>query len=152
QGYVLAGNLYYFTQPESWSGRAIDHVFYLRSFAGGFFPWSAIALARLVELARRRVVAGPDETLLWIWTAVVIGFFSLARFKSDHYICPAAPAICLLASKAWHDSAEAARREGAVRAVGYALAALFVVAGAFMAVYIFELNLELPETAILLPI
>jgi 4-amino-4-deoxy-L-arabinose transferase-like glycosyltransferase len=153
QGYVLAGNLYYFTQPESWSSRAISHVFYVRSFAGGFFPWSAIAMARLVELARRRVAAGPDEILLWIWAAVVVGFFSLARFKLDHYIFPASPAICLLASKAWHDAVASERRDGsAVLAAALGLAALFVVAGAFMAVYLFELNLELPEAAILLPI
>jgi 4-amino-4-deoxy-L-arabinose transferase-like glycosyltransferase len=153
QGYVLAGNVYYFTQPESWSSRAISHAFYLRSFAGGFFPWSAIAMARLVELARRRASAGPDEILLWIWSAVVIGFFSLARFKLDHYIFPAAPAVCLLASKAWHDAAAAERRDGrAVLAVGVGLGALLVVTGAFMAVYLFELDLELPEAAILLPI
>ena len=153
QGYVLAGNLYYFTQPDAWSGRAINHTFYLRSFAGGFFPWSAIALARLIELARRRMAAGPEETLLWIWTAVVIGFFSLARFKLDHYIFPAAPAICLIASKAWHDAAAATRRDGAaVSSVAIGLGALLVVAGAFTAVYIFELGLELPEAAILLPI
>jgi len=151
QGYVLAGNVYYFTQPESWSSRAISHVFYLRSFAGGFFPWSVIALARLVELARRRVTASADEIMLWIWAAIVIGFFSLARFKLDHYIFPAAPAICLLASKAWHD-AYARRERGAVVTTSLALGGLFVVAGAFMAVYMFELDLELPETAILLPI
>ena len=152
QGYVLAGNLYYFTQPESWSSRAISHVFYLRSFAGGFFPWSVIALARLVELARRRVTAGADETMLWIWAAIVIGFFSLARFKLDHYIFPAAPAICLLASKAWHDAAVRRETGGAVLAVSLGLGALLVVTGTFMAVYMFELNLELPEAAILLPI
>jgi len=153
QGYILAGNVYYFTQPESWSSRAISHVYYMRSFAGGFFPWSAIALARLVDLARRRFSPEPDERLLWIWTAVVVGFFSLARFKLDHYIFPAAPAICLLASKAWHDAAAASRREGAaVFAVAVGIAGLLVVAGTFMAVYIFELGLELPDTAILLPI
>jgi 4-amino-4-deoxy-L-arabinose transferase-like glycosyltransferase len=152
QGYVLAGNLYYFTQPESWSGRAINHAFYLRSFAGGFFPWSAIALARLVDLARRHVSAGPEEILLWLWAAVVIGFFSLARFKLDHYIFPAAPAVCLLASKAWHDASAAPRRDGAVLGVAVGLGALLVVVGAFTAVYLFELDLELPDEAILLPI
>jgi len=152
QGYVLAGNLYYFTQPESWSSRAISHVFYLRSFAGGFFPWSAVAIARVFDLARRRVTASGDERLLWIWTAVVVGFFSLARFKLDHYIFPAAPAICLLASKAWHDAAEAPDGEaGPVRFVALALAALLVLAGTFSSVYIFELDLDLPLTAILLP-
>jgi 4-amino-4-deoxy-L-arabinose transferase-like glycosyltransferase len=152
QGYILAGNVYYFTQPESWSGRAIDHVYYLRSFAGGFFPWRVIALGRLYELARRRVSAGPDEILLWIWAAIVIGFFSLARFKLDPYIFPAAPAICLLASKAWHDATQAEGREAGVRAAMLGLGALLVVAGTFMATYMFELDLELPEMAILLPI
>ena len=50
--------------------RAISHAFYLRAFAGGFFPWSAIALARLVELsgaARRSPSA--EEKLLWLWIA-----------------------------------------------------------------------------------
>src|SRR5204863_2416911 len=88
QGYLMAGNVYYFTQPESWSARAVSHTFYVRSFAGGFFPWSAIAVARLFELARRRAVADANERLLWIWVAVVIGFFSLARFKLDHYVFP----------------------------------------------------------------
>jgi 4-amino-4-deoxy-L-arabinose transferase-like glycosyltransferase len=153
QGYVLAGNLYYFTQPESWSSRAISHVFYLRSFAGGFFPWSAIAMARLVELARGRATAGTDERLLWIWTAVVVGFFSLARFKLDHYIFPAAPAICLLASKAWHDAAEGRAGAGrAVRVVALALAALLVAGGTFAIVYMFELDLDLPLSAVFLPI
>ena len=153
QGYILAGNVYYFTQPESWSKRAVDHVYYARSFAGGFFPWSVLALGRLYELIRRRASAGPDEMLLWIWTGVVIGFFSLARFKLDTYIFPAAPAICLLASKAWHDAAEARDRHGfGVRVVVLGLGAMFVVTGAFMATYMFELDLELPEAAILLPI
>jgi 4-amino-4-deoxy-L-arabinose transferase-like glycosyltransferase len=83
----------------------------------------------------------------------VVGFFSLARFKLDHYIFPAAPAVCLLASKAWHDAAAAERRDGrTVLAVALGLGALLVVAGTFMAVYLFELDLELPEAAILLPI
>lgn len=152
QGYFLAGNLYYFTQPASWSSRAISHVFYLRSFAGGFFPWSAIAAARIVELARRRASASTGEKLLWLWTAVVLGFFSLARFKLDHYIFPAAPAVCLLAAKAWRDAAAGSGAEGrAVRWVGLALAALLVVAGSFASVYIFELDLGLPLSAILLP-
>ena len=153
QGYLLAGNLYYFTQPESWSARAVSHVFYARSFAGGFFPWSAIAVARAVELMRRRAAADSNERLLWIWTLVVVGFFSLARFKLDHYIFPAAPAICLIASKAWHDAAAGkARDTRAVRIVALALAALLVSGGTFAIVYMFELDLQLPRAAVLLPV
>jgi len=128
-------------------------VFYLRSFAGGFFPWSAIACARLYDLWYRRAVADSNERLLWIWSAVVVGFFSLARFKLDHYIFPAAPAICLLASKAWHEAAQGSDRVGRpVRVVGLSLAALLVVGGTFAIVYMFELDLDLPTTAVLLPI
>jgi 4-amino-4-deoxy-L-arabinose transferase-like glycosyltransferase len=153
EGYVLGGNLYYFTQPQQWSGRAVDHVYYLRSFAGGFFPWSAIALARVYELARRRAVADTGERLLWTWTVVVVAFFSLARFKLDHYIFPAAPAVCLIAAKAWHDAADGIGAQGrAVRMVALSLAGLLVLAGTFTSVYIFELGLDLPLSAELLPL
>ena len=102
QGYVLAGNLYYFTQPASFSGRAVSHVYYARVVAGGFFPWSVILVGRLLDLAFRRRTAPPwstEEKLLWLWAAVVIGFFSVARFKLDHYIFPAAPALCMIAAQ-----------------------------------------------------
>jgi 4-amino-4-deoxy-L-arabinose transferase-like glycosyltransferase len=156
QGYVLAGNLYYFTQPESFSNRAISHAFYARAFAGGFFPWSAIVAGRFVDRLLRRRVAPPmttEEKVLWLWALVVIGFFSAARFKLDHYIFPAAPAICLIAAKAWCEAAAADRRHApATRLSVLALGAVLIVAGTFTAVYLFELNLELPETAIVLPV
>jgi 4-amino-4-deoxy-L-arabinose transferase-like glycosyltransferase len=50
EGYVLAGNLYYITQPSAFSGRAVNHLFYARALAGGFFPWSAIVIAHGVDL------------------------------------------------------------------------------------------------------
>jgi 4-amino-4-deoxy-L-arabinose transferase-like glycosyltransferase len=155
QGYVLAGNLYYFTQPAAFSGRAVSHTFYVRAFAGGFFPWSAILLGRLGDLAIRRRAApawSTDEKLLWIWAAIVIGFFSVARFKLDHYIYPAAPALCLIAAKAWQDAAVADRSGALVtRLAVLILGAGLVVAGTFTGVYLFELDLELPDAAIVLP-
>jgi 4-amino-4-deoxy-L-arabinose transferase-like glycosyltransferase len=155
EGYVLAGNLYYLTQPASFSGRAVSHVFYARAVAGGFFPWSAIVAGRAVDLVFRRrteSTLSADEKLLWLWAALVVGFFSLARFKLDHYIFPAAPAVCLIAAKAWHEAAaDAAARWRATRLTVIGLAASLVVAGSFMSVYLFELNLELPESAIILP-
>src|SRR5262249_50748535 len=73
QSYVLAGNVYYFTQPLSFSGRAISHTFYLRAFAGGFFPWSAIFAGRGIDLLLRRGArATAGEKLLWVWTAVIL--------------------------------------------------------------------------------
>lgn len=156
QGYILAGNVFYLTQPPSFSGRSVSHWFYLRSFAGAFFPWSALVVGRAVDLARRRRTGlewPVEERLLWLWAGLVFAFFSVARFKLDHYIFPAAPACCLIAAKAWRDAAsERSRQVFATRASVLALASLFVAGGAFVATSIFELNLELPESAILLPI
>jgi 4-amino-4-deoxy-L-arabinose transferase-like glycosyltransferase len=156
QGYLLAGNLYYVTQPPSFSGRAVSHTFFARVVAGAFFPWSAIAAARAIDLVFRRRDAAPlssGEKLLWLWAAIVIGFFSVARFKLDHYVFPAAPAICLIAAKAWHDAAAAApNRWRATRLSVMGLGAALLFAGTFISVYLFELNLELPESAIVLPI
>jgi 4-amino-4-deoxy-L-arabinose transferase-like glycosyltransferase len=156
QGYVLAGNLYYFTQPESFSSRAVSHAYYARVFAGAFFPWSAIVVGRAIDLAlwrRNRRTFETGEKMLWLWAAIVIGFFSVARFKLDHYIFPAAPVLCLIAAKAWQEAAlgecsHARATRWAVMAVGGAL----VAGGTFASLALFELNLELPEAAILLPI
>ena len=85
------------------------------------------------------------ETLLWIWVLVVIGFFSLARFKLDHYIFPAAPACCLLAAHAWRLAADDA--DGWLRGTRLsvlAVAALLILAGSAGSIILFELDLELP--------
>jgi 4-amino-4-deoxy-L-arabinose transferase-like glycosyltransferase len=156
QGYLLAGNIWYFTQPVEFSARVISHTFYVRAFAGAFFPWSAVAIGRAIDLARgprspRRV--DTDEALLWLWILVVIGFFSIARFKLDHYIFPAAPACCLLAAKAWRDAA--ADEQGiwnATRIAVLAVAALLIAGGSFGSVYLWKLDLQLPLVAIVLPL
>jgi 4-amino-4-deoxy-L-arabinose transferase-like glycosyltransferase len=156
QGYVLGGNVFYLTQPESFSGRAVNHTFYLRAFVAGFFPWTFVLLGRGVDLARRRWTALPwstNEKLLWLWVAVVVGLFSAARFKLDHYIFPAAPACCLIAANAWKEAA--ARRSAQIagtRCSVLGLAAVLITGGAFVATAIFELDLELPAAAILLPL
>ena len=156
QGYVLAGNVFYLTQPVSFATRSVNHTFYARAFIGAFFPWTLVVIARGIDLLRARRGALPctvEERLLWLWTAVVIVFFSIARFKLDHYIFPAAPACCLIAAKAWHDAAE--RRSSSVfatRAAVLVLSALLVAGGAFVATAIFELNLELPAAAMVLPV
>ena len=155
-GYLLAGNLYYVTQPSTFSGRAVSHLFYVRALTGGFFPWSAIALAYGADLVVRRRTRRPmsvEEKLLWLWAAVIIGLFSAARFKLDQYVFPAAPALCLIAAKAWRDAALGDRIQSrAVRLCVMGLGAILVLAGSFTSVYLFELNLELPASAIVLPI
>jgi 4-amino-4-deoxy-L-arabinose transferase-like glycosyltransferase len=154
QGYLLAGNLFYFTQPVEFSSRIISHTFYARAFAGAFFPWSAIVMGRGIDGVRRRVRSlDTTEALLWTWVFVVIGFFSLARFKLDHYIFPAAPACCLIAAKAWRDAAaDETASWTATRIAVLAIAALLVAGGSFASVYLWKLDLQLPAVAIVLPL
>ena len=156
QGYVLAGNVFYVTQPAEFSGRAVNHTFYVRAFLGGFFPWTIVMLGRGVDLVRGRWTGlrwSTEEKLLWLWVTLVVGLFSVARFKLDHYIYPAAPACCLLAAKAWHDAAtERTARLFGTRVSVLLVGALFVAGGAFLGTSIFELDLDLPAAAILLPI
>jgi 4-amino-4-deoxy-L-arabinose transferase-like glycosyltransferase len=154
--YLLAGNLWYLTQPTSFSARAISHTFYARVFASGFFPWSAVLIGRGVDALRStrwRIRMTADEKLLWIWTVVVVGFFSVARFKLDHYIFPAAPTCCLLAAHAWRRSVDTPDRTTvATRFSVLAIAGLLIVGGSFSSVYLFTLDLELPSSAIVLPL
>jgi 4-amino-4-deoxy-L-arabinose transferase-like glycosyltransferase len=156
QDYVLAGNVSYLLQPESFSTRPVSHTFYSRAFLGAFFPWTIVMIGRGIDLLRARrsgLVWTVEERLLWMWAVLVVAFFSVARFKLDHYIFPVAPACCLIAAKAWRDAAEA--RSSAVfgtRAGVLLIGALLVAGGAFAATAIFELDLELPPAAITLPL
>lgn len=153
-GYFIAGNLHYVTQPGSFSNRAVSHTFFARVVAAGFFPWSAIVAGRVIDLATRpRRAVQAEEKLLWLWAVVVIGLFSTARFKLDHYIFPAAPALCLIAAKAWQDAAVADHRLARGTHLGVlALGGGLIVVGTFLSLYMFDLQLELPPFAVLLPI
>jgi 4-amino-4-deoxy-L-arabinose transferase-like glycosyltransferase len=67
------------------------------------FPWSLFLIsAGIVWLRQRRAVRGIDasfrvQTLLWIWIAVIVGFFSFSAGKQDLYIFPIVPAVVALA-------------------------------------------------------
>jgi hypothetical protein len=77
----------------------------------------------------------------------------LTQAENQACIFPAAPALCLIAAKGWRDAAsDPAGWWPATRLTVVGLAAALVVAGSFISVYLFELNLEPPESAIVLPI
>jgi 4-amino-4-deoxy-L-arabinose transferase-like glycosyltransferase len=158
--YALAGNLYYVTQPVSFSNRGFNHTLYASTFLAGFFPWSLVMLGGAVDaiLGRRMKTRIPaEELLLWAWAGVVFVFFSLARFKVDRYVYPAAPVCCLLAARAWvsvcvvrPDLASARDNAGArwsVLALGIVLVAIGVAGGLLL----FDLGLELPGSALVIP-
>jgi len=159
--YALAGNLYYITQPQSFSNRAFNHTLYVSTFFAGFFPWSIVALGGALDTIRRwraRIKIPPEEILLWAWVGVVFVFFSIARFKVDRYVYPAAPACCLLASRAWmsvsvfRPDLAVARDNVCARWSVIALGIILVAAGVVAAFSLFDLGLDLPRVAMLIPI
>jgi len=58
----------------------------VRTFVAGFFPWSLIALVQVLDARRIRPTRPLGARVLWLWTIVVVAFFSVARFKFDHYM------------------------------------------------------------------
>jgi 4-amino-4-deoxy-L-arabinose transferase-like glycosyltransferase len=159
--YVLAGNLYYVTQPQSFSNRAFNHTLYVSTFLAGFFPWSIVVLGGALDTVRRRRAAiktPPEEILLWAWVGVVFVFFSLARFKVDRYVYPAAPACCLLAARAWmsvsrfRSDIAVARDNVFARWSVIVLGIVLVTAGVVAGFSIFDLGLDLPRAAVVIPI
>ena len=159
--YALAGNLYYITQPASFSNRAFNHTLYVSTFFAGFFPWSIVALGGAIDTFRRwraKVTIPPEEILLWAWVAIVFIFFSLARFKVDRYVYPAAPACCLLAARAWmslsvfRPDLAIARDNLFARWAVVALGIILVLVGVVAGFSLFDLGLELPRAALIIPI
>jgi 4-amino-4-deoxy-L-arabinose transferase-like glycosyltransferase len=159
--YVLAGNLYYVTQPQSFSNRAFNHTLYVSTFFAGFFPWSLVAVGGAVDAIRRwraKVTLPPEELLLWAWVITVFVFFSIARFKVDRYVYPAAPACCLLAARAWMSISVLRPNQVDVRDNIFArwsvvlLGVVLVVVGAVSAFAMFDLGLDLPPATMVIPI
>ncbi|HUQ00393.1 MAG TPA: glycosyltransferase family 39 protein [Aeromicrobium sp.] len=148
--YVLAGNLWYFTRPTAFSGRQSDTWFYARTFLGACFPWSVLALGVGVDALWSRRTLSIEERALWLWLLLIIGFFSLAGFKLDTYIFPAAPAACLLVALAWGRQVEP-RLQPATRAAGWGVALVLLGGGLTLAVTMFRIELGLSAVAAILP-
>lgn len=137
----------YERQPPWW--------FYLRDvLPAALFPWTALALGRLYDDVRavwrdRRL--DTFECLLWIWTACIVGFFSVSAFKLDHYVFPAAPALCLLCGRAWCDREDAGGTASrGARFGAWMIGPLLIVAG-LVAGGLMLARLTLPPPALVVP-
>src|SRR4051794_29111635 len=79
-------------------------LFYFPVLFSDSFPWSLFLIPAFIGCATEWRSAGGDgdasgrvRTLLWLWIAVFVGFFSLSAGKQDLYIFPIVPAVCALA-------------------------------------------------------
>ena len=153
-GYILDENVRLFAgsrfanQPGFW--------FYFRILAAALLPWTGLLIGRLVDDVRA-VMRGERldgvETMLWGWTLAVVGFFTLSTFKLDHYVFPAAPALCLLCARAWSDvrADQWATRNSASRAGLYLIGPILVAVGLGCGYFLIA-RLELPWGAVMVPI
>ena len=113
-----------------------------------------MAVGYAVDAARLRRQTGEplpvDELLLWLWVVVILGFFSMARFKLDWYIFPAAPACCILAARGWRRLADTPGRwtRVAVTLAGVA----FLCGGVISAVAIFQIDLGVSRAGVVVPV
>jgi 4-amino-4-deoxy-L-arabinose transferase-like glycosyltransferase len=155
-GYVLDENIRLYAterfgdQPPFW--------FYFQIVATGMLPWTGVVIGRFVDDVRAAVShqnrdrRGSVDVLLWAWTIAIVGFFTFSRFKLDHYVFPAAPALGLLIARAWDDIRvfpDSPDNRGArigLRLVGPLLIVLGAVAGYFLIS-----QLALPAATLIVP-
>ena len=148
-GYFLNENLLLFSGSLYGSQRSV--LFYPKVMLVGLLPWTPLLIGRLVDAFRGLRISTP-ERLLWSWALAVIAFFTIAGFKLDHYVFPAAPALCLLCAQAWNDSRVAAKHPIGVVAGLVAIPAVLVAAGVVLIPGLNRVPLELPAGIRLLPI
>ena len=153
QGYVLNENVRLFAQPL-YQGQP-PWWFYIQLVVVGMLPWSGLIVGRLYDDIRAwRTPEAPDtfEVLLWSWIAAIVGFFSLSSFKLDHYVFPAAPALCLIAARAWSAlRGDAGHRPRAGVRVGSRLVGPLLVGAGLAIAFLMIARLALPVPALLVP-
>ncbi len=153
-GYVLDENIKLYA-ANRFGGRW-DPWFYFRVLAGGLLPWTGLLIGRLFDDGRtliRDKTIDPLEALLWCWIVAIVGFFSLSRFKLDHYVFPAAPALSLLCALAWGEvrAHTLSRLSAGVRFGFQTVGPILVLIGAGGG-YFMIARLELPAAAIIVPV
>ena len=136
-------------------GTRFDPLFYFRVLGAGLLPWTGLLVGTLWDDVRAYRDRSLDATaiLLWCWSIAILAFFTASRFKLDHYVFPAAPALCLLCARAWADvrtRAATPRNAGALIGV-QTIGPILVLAGTGGG-YFMIARLDLPHAAIIAPI
>jgi 4-amino-4-deoxy-L-arabinose transferase-like glycosyltransferase len=151
-GYVMNENVSLFASNRF--NTKFDPLFYFRVLAAGLLPWTGLAIGRLWDDVRafRKGAVDNVEILLWCWTAAILGFFTASRFKLDHYVFPAAPALCLVCARAWADvrTRVASPSNSGARIGAQTIGPILVIAGTGGG-YFMIARLDLPNAAIIAP-
>src|SRR5262245_14033352 len=148
-GYVLRENLWLFAGSLYESQRSI--LFYPKVILVGLLPWTPLLIGRLFD-AMRGVKIETAERLLWSWSIAVVGLFTLSGFKLDHYVFPAAPALCLLWAAAWNRARSDERHPIGTVAGLAAIPLILLAAGIVLIPGLDRVPLDLPGGARLLPL
>ena len=154
-GYLLDENLRLYATNRFGPGPSM--WFYFRVLAVGLVPWTALLAGRLLDdvraALRRDGTLDSVEILLWGWTIAIVGFFTASRFKLDHYVFPAAPALCLICGRSWSALRQRPRDSHQVGArIGLQLVGPTMMAVALVGGYLLAARLLLPRTALLAPL
>jgi len=152
-GYVLDENVRLFA-TNRFNAR-FDFWFYFRVLAAGLLPWTGLVIGRMFDDVRavmRKQPLDPFEMLLWCWTGVIVAFFTASRFKLDHYVFPAAPALCLLCARSWVDLRQRSLSQQSlgVRIGFHTVGPILVLAGSGGG-YFMIARLDLPAAAMIVP-
>jgi hypothetical protein len=89
------------------------------------FPWFLFLPA---ALPRRRGQRSRRLALAWIWTAVIMGFFTLTGSRMEYYALPALPALAVILGSTWWRFIVCGRRAAATLAPSLIVAAFGLVA------------------------
>jgi 4-amino-4-deoxy-L-arabinose transferase-like glycosyltransferase len=156
-GYLLDENIRLYATDRYTPTESTSFWFYFRVLAAGLLPWTPLIVGRLIDdlraAFRRDKSLDVIDVLLWDWTFAIIVFFSLSRFKLDHYVFPAAPALCLICARAWvavHREPEESRNAGA--RVGLWLIGPLMMVLAVLGGYLLVARLELPAATLIIPL
>jgi 4-amino-4-deoxy-L-arabinose transferase-like glycosyltransferase len=108
-----------FNNPQPW-------WFYVVVLPGLTLPWSLwLVRARIPEGSNDFADRRPWRTLMWVWLAVVVAFFSFPQSKPVGYVMPALFPLAFLIAEpalaAWRSQRAAARRT-VVATLGLAVA------------------------------
>ncbi len=152
-GYVLDENVSLFATNRF--NTRFDPAFYIRVLAAGLLPWTGLVAGRLIDDARavrRRDPLDSVEVLLWCWILTIVGFFTASRFKLDHYVFPAAPALSLITARAWADVRKRVsdNRSVASRIGFHTIGPILMLAGTGGG-YFMIARLNLPNAAMIVP-